>query len=146
MKVRKIMTKTVETIGPEATVTQAARKMRDCNIGFLPVTKNGKLIGVVTDRDVCCRAAADTLDLASLRVQEIMSTKPIWCRENETIEDAAHLMEDGRRQRLPVLNHKDELVGILSVADIAIKMPHAFSGEVIRAVSKPAMATPLATA
>lgn len=140
MIVRKIMTKKVECIGPEAMVSLAAKKMRDLNIGFLPVTNGQKLIGVLTDRDICCRVVAAGLDPASLPVGKIMSTKPVWCRENESIEDAAYLMENEQRQRLPVLNSDEELVGILSVADIAVKMPHGFSGEVIEAVSRPAMA------
>ncbi len=140
MRVKKIMSKKVERIGPEAMVTLAARKMRDLNIGFLPVTNGQKLVGVLTDRDVCCRAVADGLDPASLPVGKIMSTKPVWCREEETIEDAAYLMENEQRQRLPVLNRDEELVGVLSIADIAVKMPHGFAGEVIEAVSRPAMA------
>lgn len=146
MFVKKLMTTKVVTIGPEAPVTKAAKLMRDHNIGFLPITRNAKLVGVVTDRDICCRAVPETPDLSKVPVREIMSRTPVWCRDTETLEDAAHLMEEHGRQRLPILNHKDELVGVLSVADIATKMPHGFSGEVIEAVFKPAMTHMRATA
>jgi CBS domain-containing protein len=108
--------------------------MRDEDVGMLPVSAAGELVGVVTDRDLVCRALADSADAASLRVRDIMTTNPICCAPQDNVEDAVALMEQARVRRLPVMED-DTLVGVIGLGDISHLVGQAAAGEVIRVVS-----------
>ena len=133
MLVKEIMTHRMESILPTATVREAARKMRDLNIGSLPVMENGKLIGMVTDRDICCRGVADDFDPIRTEVREIMSRDIAFCFSYDTVNDAVRQMGQRHIRRLAVLNSDKTMAGILSVDDLA-HFSRQLAGEVLDTV------------
>jgi len=120
MKVVEIMTSNVESLKPTQSIRVAARKMRQFNIGFIPiVTDKGKIVGVITDRDISCHIVAIGRDPNSTDIQKCMSTDIISCYEDQQCSIAAQLMEEHNVQRLIVFDRNDILVGIISVDDLA---------------------------
>lgn len=134
MQVQDLMTKSIECILPDASVTEAARIMRDFNVGMLPVTEDGVLLGIITDRDICCRCVAEDCDPDVETVSEIMTTDVLTCFNDQDILDAAHLMENMHIRRLTVMDHNNHVMGVLSVDDLA-KGSHNLAGEVLAAVA-----------
>lgn len=130
MLVKDIMTPRMEFVGPGLSLQEAARKMRDVNIGSLPVWENGQLLGMVTDRDICCRGVADARDAAQTTVREIMSRDVTCCFGDDEIADAARLMEGKHIRRLAVLNQDRTMAGFLSVDDLA-HHSHRLAGYVL---------------
>jgi CBS domain-containing protein len=122
MKVEQIMTKDPACCAPEDDVEVAAEIMRRLDTGIVPVTKElsqpSKLLGVVTDRDLCLGVVAAGKDRTSIRVGELMSTKLTVCRPSDTAQQALTRMARGRVRRLPVVNRDHEVVGIVSLGDI----------------------------
>lgn len=136
MRVSELMSKKVEWINPTTTLQEAARKMRDLDIGCLPVGENDRLIGMVTDRDIACRGLVDGKDHAGAMVRDVMSSGITYCFDDQPVSDAAHLMEEKQFRRLPVLNRQKRLVGILSMGDISQHASGKLSAEVLKAVTK----------
>ncbi|MGS5085252.1 CBS domain-containing protein [Hydrogenophaga sp. A37] len=116
---KDVMSPDVKVIGPEATLQDAAARMRDEGFGMLPVGENDRLIGAVTDRDIAVRAVAEGKG-CDTRVREVMSNDVIWCYENDTVETAADMMGKLQVRRLPVVNSDKRLVGIVSLGDFAV--------------------------
>jgi CBS domain-containing protein len=135
MKVKDAMHKGAEWIAPQTPVTDVARKMRDLDVGAMPVGENDRLIGMVTDRDIACRGVANGMAVDQLTARDVMTKGIIYCREDEELEDAMRIMEQRQVRRLPVINDKKRMVGMLSLGDIADATSHELSGEVIAAVS-----------
>jgi len=132
MRIRQIMTPKIEAISPSASIQEAAKKLRDLNIGCLTVTENDGLVGILTDRDICCRAVADGMDPKQTQVSQIMSRDVMCCFDDQDVTEAAQLMEDRRVRRLAVLNRRKTLVGFVSVDDLAL-YSHDLAGEVLEA-------------
>ena len=130
MLVKEIMTRRMESIPPTLTLREAAQKMRDLNIGSLPVLENGKLIGMDTDRDICCRGVADSFDLNVIEVREIMTRNVEFCFSYDTVNDAVRQMEQRHIRRLAVLNSDKTIAGFLSVDDLA-HYSRQLAGEVL---------------
>jgi len=138
MKLREIMTQDVELVGPDDTLQNAARKMRDVDTGFLPVADGDRLIGAITDRDITIRAVAEGLDPANTRVREAMSDAPIYCYEDQEESEAATLMAEMQIRRLPVVNRDNRLVGVVSLGDLASKLDEPeLVGKTLDEVSNP---------
>jgi CBS domain-containing protein len=135
MKVSEVMHKGVASVSPDAPIGAIATRMRDEDVGALPVTEKGKLIGIVTDRDIAIRALADGHDVARLTARQVMSRNVAFCREGDTAEKAVELMESRQVRRLPVLDNGDKVVGIVSLGDISHAMPRDISAEVLKSVS-----------
>lgn len=121
MKLREIVTKDPEVIGPDDMICEAGRKMKQADIGMLPVCDNGRLVGCLTDRDLAIRAVAQGSDPLSTRVREVMTPEIYYAFEDDEIEKAAKLMEEKQVRRLPVLNKTKKLVGIVSLGDFATR-------------------------
>jgi CBS domain-containing protein len=141
MKVKEIMSKKLEWISPDTTIQDAARKMRELNVGSLPVREgkgDGAISGIVTDRDIACRFVTAGGDPSKAKVSDIMTKSIVSCTEDDDVTEAAHLMEAKQLHRLAVYDREKHLKGMLALADIATHVPHELSGEVIEAVSKPA--------
>lgn len=119
MQVREIMTSSVDVIAPNRTIVDAAKRMRDENIGALPVGENDRLVGMVTDRDICCRAVAESKAPTDCTVRDVMSEKVTYCFDDDSTEEAARHMAEYQVRRLPVLNRDKRLVGIIALGDIA---------------------------
>ena len=137
MQVQEIMTQPVDTIDPSTTSREAARRMRDENIGALPVRENGELIGMVTDRDIVARAVAENSLPSSTAVSTVMSQGIYYCFEDDSLEEAARIMAEHQVRRLPVLNRARQLVGIIAIADIARSGDKEAEEEAIEGVSEP---------
>lgn len=118
MKIRDIMHSGLTATGPDTPVPQVARKMRDLDIGAVPVVENGKVIGIVTDRDLALRAVADGIDAAALKAREVMSKNVVCCHATDEVESALRSMELAQVRRIPVKGEADELVGMVSLGDI----------------------------
>ena len=135
-KVRDIMSKDVTWVGPDMSLQEAARKMRDLDIGCLPVGKDDRLIGMITDRDMACRAVAEGDDPAKTPISEAMSKGVTYCFDDQDVSEAAHLMEKKQIHRLPVLNRQKRMVGMLSLGDIGLHASHELIGEVVKAIAQ----------
>lgn len=136
MLVKHVMTERPSWIKPDVTMKSAAKRMKTDNIGVLPICTKGKLIGLITDRDIVIRGLAEDGEIADKPVKNYMSTFPIWCAENEDVEDAIRLMEKHQLHRLPVIDGEQKLKGILSLSDASHHISHELSGEAIDIITK----------
>lgn len=130
MLVKKIMTRKLESILPTSSLRHAARKMRDLNLGSLPVEEDGMLVGMITDRDICCRGVAESFDPDTTEVSEVMSRDIWFCFGDDNVTDAVLQMEEHHIRRLAVLNRDKTMAGFLSVDDVARYSPE-LAGEVL---------------
>jgi CBS domain-containing protein len=135
MKVKNAMHKGAEWVAPETPVAQIARKMKELDVGSLPVGENDKLIGMVTDRDITCRAVANGHDVGKLTARDVMTRGIFYCRDSEDLDDALRIMESRQIRRLPVIDENKRMVGMLSLGDISHAASHELSGELCAAVS-----------
>lgn len=117
--VRDLMTRAPRVVGPEATVREAARVMREEDAGILPVCQDGRILGVVTDRDLAVRFLADGGDPDRVPVSEIMSGDVQVAVPDDLLVDAIRVMGEEHVRRLPVVDRDDRIVGILSMTDVA---------------------------
>lgn len=121
MQCRDIMTKDVTTCMPETTIRQAADLMDDENVGSLPVVENGRLIGIVTDRDIVCRVLAEGMDTRTTTVREAMSEDIVTCGPDESVVEAIHKMGEHQIRRLPICDSNGRIRGIISLGDLALE-------------------------
>lgn len=139
MKVRDVMTEGVEVIHPQSGLPAAAMAMRKLDVGSLPVVKDGRLEGILTDRDIVVRAVAENRDLTTALVDDVMSHDPVTVREDDDVQAAARLMADRQVRRLPVLDRDGKLTGILAMADLAVEREtQGAAGQALEGVSEPA--------
>jgi CBS domain-containing protein len=118
-QIRDLMTSPVHVIDPNTSLAAAARRMRDENVGSLPVGTGEELLGMITDRDIVVRCVADGVDCNNHAVRDAMSAELLVCFEDQPAEEAAQLMEEHRVRRLPVLGQDHRLVGIVSLDDLS---------------------------
>lgn len=137
MKVHEIMTARPRCIAPDNTLVEAAGLMRELDVGALPICDEDRLAGMVTDRDIVLRGTADGRDPNSTIVRDVMSVGVIHVFADQSVEEAARLMEEKQIRRLPVVNRERRLVGIVSLGDVATSSNPAFSGTALRDVSQP---------
>ena len=138
MKLKEIMTKEVEVVHPDDSTMEAARKMRNRDIGFLPICDGDRLVGVVTDRDLVLRSTAEGLDPNGSIGRDLMTSPVVYCFDDQDVKEAAKLMEEHQIRRVVVLDHKDKrLVGVVSLGDIARNDTKKTSAEVLQSVSEP---------
>lgn len=119
MLVKDVMQSPVHLIAPEASLDVAARRMRDENIGSLPVGDDDELLGMITDRDIVVRCVAESGDCTRVAVRDAMSAELLCCFVDQPVEDVANLMEEYQVRRLPVLDQQQRLVGIVSLNDLS---------------------------
>ncbi|MBI3709776.1 MAG: CBS domain-containing protein [Proteobacteria bacterium] len=130
------MTTKVEWINPDLTVREAARRMKENEVGCLPVGEHDRLVGMITDRDIVCRAVAEGTDPAKAKARDVMSKGITWCFDDQNIEEAIHLMDEKHIHHLPVLSRQKRMVGILSLSDLAQRNTQGLSGEFFHALSR----------
>jgi CBS domain-containing protein len=118
---REIMTRNVKTASREMSLQEVAQLMREGDMGAMPVVENGKLIGIVTDRDIVVRAIAEGRD-AQTQIGDVMTTEIFSAKEDDFAFEAIRLMGDKQIRRIPVINEAGELAGIIAMADIALEM------------------------
>ncbi len=135
MQISTTMHKKADWVSADTTVAEVARLMKAEDIGAIPVGKDDKLIGMITDRDLTLRVLAEGRDPAKTKAEEVMTKGIIYCQTKQTVEDAIHLMDQKKVRRLPVLNEKKRLVGMLSLGDIAHATSRELVGELVRGVA-----------
>jgi CBS domain-containing protein len=136
MKIKEIRTPSPQCISPDANLVEAAVMMKKWDVGILPVCKNERIIGVITDRDITIRAVARGSDPNATMVFQVMSGEFIHCLDDDEIEKALEIMEMGRVRRLPVLNQDRALVGIISLGDLAARLDKVeIAGRLLKHIS-----------
>lgn len=134
-KAREIMTPGAECIGEHETLEAAARKMKDLGVGALPVCgEHGRLVGMLTDRDIVVQCIAAGADARTARARELAEGKPVTIGADDSVEEAVRTMQEHQVRRLPVIDGHD-LVGMVSQADVARSLPEDRVGELVEFIS-----------
>jgi CBS domain-containing protein len=122
MKVAEVMTRNVQSCTPETNLAAAAMQMWDSDCGTLPLVNNdGKVIGMITDRDICIAAATKHQDIANIKAGEVPTGQLHSCTPETNVRDALKTLEQARVRRLPVVDEHGKLKGILSMNDIVLR-------------------------
>ena len=140
MKVSDIMTSEPTCCTPDTTLRDVAKMMVECDCGSVPVCDahdHGHIVGVITDRDIVCRAVAQGLDINRTAVSTCMTTPAVTLHREAPLEDAADLLEQNMIRRIPITDNDGCVCGILAQADIASKGEGTMITEVLREVSRP---------
>lgn len=138
MKITEIMAEDLEIVDADATAEEAAQVMADADVGCVPVVDAGKVVGVVTDRDLVLRVVAECLVPGETPVTEVMTREVIHCFEDDDVETAASLMEENQVRRVFVYDREGRLAGVVSLGDLALAT--RAGGEVLEKVSRPGKA------
>ena len=139
MQVKEIMTSGVEMIDADTKLTKAAGLMKEFDIGALPVWKEQRPTGMITDRDITIRAIAESKDPNETTVREVMTPEIYCCFEDDDIHEAASLMEEKGVHRLLVLSEDNQPVGFVSLADFVVKSrDERLAWEILEKISEPA--------
>ena len=140
MQVQQIMSTSVEYVPTDTTLAQAAKYMRDLDTGFLPIgdSPQGRLQGVITDRDITVRGVAAGKNPENTTVDQMKTDKILYCFQDEHVNDVANNMQDQKVYRLIVLNNRDEkrLCGVVSLGDIVRHDSAKLGGETAREISQ----------
>jgi len=135
MKVSEAMHAGTTWMGPDTSIHELARAMRDEDIGAIPIGEHDRLIGMVTDRDIAVRGLADGRDVAAMTARDLMTSPIIYCRAEEDLDDAARIMEEKGIRRLPVIDANKRMVGMLALGDIANGASNGISAEIMQSVA-----------
>ena len=142
MKIKDVMTKSVETVRPDQTLQEAASRMKSLDVGPMPVCENDHLVGMLTDRDIVVRAAAEGRDVRTTKVRDAMTPDVAVCSEDDDVKDAADTMKQRQIRRLVVVDGQKRVAGIVSLGDIAVDTgDEKMSGRVLEEVSRPTRST-----
>lgn len=136
-KVKDVMTREVKFVGPETLVLEAARRMRDLDIGAFPVCDGGRVIGIVTDRDLTVRVLAEARDPVLTRVADVMTREVICASPEEDLAFVEMRMRERQVRRVPVVSKGDTLVGLVSIGRIAKVEDEQTAGKVLKSVTLP---------
>jgi CBS domain-containing protein len=140
MKLKDIMSTDPRCCTPSTTIQEAAQMMVDCDCGAIPVVGDrdgAKPIGIITDRDIACRAVAVSLDPARTTVGQCMSTQLATVAADMSIQDCCRIMEERQVRRLLAVDVAGRIVGIVAQADIALHLSARKTAEVVKEVSQP---------
>ena len=137
MQLSEILTRDVETIGPDTSAREAAQRMRSMDVGSLPVCDGQRLLGIVTDRDLTLRILAEGRDPNATPVQDAMTPDVCFAYEDDDVRRAAEIMKDRQIRRLPVVNREKKLVGIVAIGDIATNATDQLTGDTLEKISEP---------
>ena len=133
--IREAMTPSPTTVAPNTTAADTARAMKSENVGSLPIVEDGRLVGVVTDRDLAIRVLAEAKS-ADTPIGEIASKDVVTVDPQQSLEEAARLMAEHQVRRVPVTEEDGKLVGILAQADVAQAGHDSLTGDVVQQISK----------
>lgn len=142
--VQEIMSKNPACVTPDASLVEVAQLMKKYDCGEIPIVYNmseKKLLGVITDRDICNRAVAMGLNPAAMSVEECMTYPAISVKKTTSIEDCCHVMEDNQIRRVPVVDEHENFCGMVSLSDISRFTEDYLAAEVVKFVSRPSPAS-----
>jgi CBS domain-containing protein len=134
--VRELMSSNPRTIESDQPVVEAAKVMKEEDVGLVPVVEGDRLIGTVTDRDISIRVVAEGTDPSSVKVQEIASTDLVTVDPQQDLDEALRLMAQHQVRRLPVVEEDGRLVGVVAQADVARAGGDSQTGELVEEISK----------
>lgn len=134
--IRDLMTSDVETVRPDQTARDAASFMLSADTGSIPVCEGDRVIGMITDRDIAIRGVAEGKG-PECSVRELMSDDIICAREEDDIQSVANMMAEAQVRRLPVLDGNDQLIGMISLGDLARESDDESAHEALEGVSAP---------
>jgi CBS domain-containing protein len=134
--IRELMTENPRSVTADSTVAEAARLMRDEDAGIAPITEGERLVGVITDRDIAIKVAAEGKDPQSTKVTEIASSNLVTIDPQQELDEALRLMAKHQVRRLPVVEEDGRLVGILAQADVARHADPSTTGRVVEEISE----------
>lgn len=140
MKVREVMTRDPVCCVPEDSAQKVATMLRDQDIGSMPVVldqSSHKLVGFITDRDLCCKVVAEGLDPATTKIDRVFSLNPVSCREGENVNGCEELMQRHRVRRIPVVDVEGCVMGVVSQADLALKEQPEKVSRTLAEISRP---------
>lgn len=135
-RIRELMTENPKTVSSDATVLEAARVMRDGDVGLVPVVDGDRLVGTVTDRDIAIRVVAEERDPNTTTVRETASTDLVTIDPEQDLDEALRLMAQHQVRRLPVVEEDGRLVGIVAQADVARHGEDRETGQVVEQISQ----------
>jgi CBS domain-containing protein len=136
VKVHEVMTRNVQTVSPDQRAQEAASFMLSADTGSIPVTDGGKLIGMITDRDIAVRGIAKGHGPETL-VRDLMSNDVVCARHDDDVEAAAARMSEAQVRRLPVIDEQEKLCGIVSLGDLSRETDNGTAGQALEGVSQP---------
>lgn len=137
MQAKEVMSGNIRIIPSNTSIQAAAELMRQMDIGMLPVTEDGQIVGMLTDRDITIRAVAEGADPGSTPARDVMSRDVISCFEDQDAREVANTMEANRVRRVIVVNRKNEAIGLISVDDLAFyPETKPLADEVVRQFSR----------
>jgi CBS domain-containing protein len=136
MKVANVMAHDVRVVGPDTTLRDAAAMMKQIDAGVLPIAEDDRLVGMITDRDITIRGMAEGKG-PDAKVREVMTREVMYCFEDEDVAHVTENMADIRVRRLPVMSREKRLVGIVSLADLALHGSLPKTAKALHGVSQP---------
>lgn len=142
MKIKEIMSSDPVCCLPNDTAQAVAQIMCDRNIGSVPVVldhQTREIVGVITDRDLCCSVIAKGLDPKTTVIQKFVTLDPITCRDGENVEKCERVMQEYQIRRVPIVDGDRRVLGIVSQADIALRDKSEKTAKTVAEISKPAM-------
>ncbi len=147
MRTSELMSTPVHVVSTRDTLDTAAQIMWDHDCGAVPVVDDaGGLAGMLTDRDICTRGVAEACDPRGTKARDIMSKGLVWCFDDQDIAEAAQKMEEKGIHHMPVMSREKRMIGVLSLSDLARKVPQTMFGELSRLAARDALrhaATPI---
>lgn len=137
MLVKDIMSKNVASVDPNTPIVEVAKIMKNMNIGSVPVCKDGKILGILTDRDIVLRNIAMGKDISGVKAQDVMTMGISTTSPDMDIDDAARIMSEKQIRRLPVVEN-EKIIGMVALGDIAVRSRYEDNaGEALSDISKP---------
>jgi len=140
MKVREVMTSNPVCCASGDTAQKVAQILRDHDIGSVPVVadqESRKLVGMITDRDICCSVVADGLDPKTTTIENYISADPVTCRDGENLDECERAMQEHQIRRIPVVDGEGQCIGIVSQADLVLKDKPENVSKTVAEISKP---------
>jgi CBS domain-containing protein len=136
MQAKDLMTPVVTCLAPETRIQEVAQTMKSMDIGFVPVCEKDRLVGTVTDRDIVLRAVAEGKDLQRCTARDLMTSKVLWCYDDQSAEEVARYMSHQEVRRVVVLDRSKRLVGVISIGDLAKRGDQNKAGQAIRDIAE----------
>jgi len=146
MRVREAMTSDPTCCLATDTAQLVAGMLRKLNVGAIPVVtdhESRRLIGMITDRDLCCSVVANGLDPQGTPIEKTMSVNPVSCRDADNLDDCERLMQERQVRRMPIVDGVGRVIGIVSLADLALRDRAEKVAKTVAAVSKPQSSAPV---
>lgn len=136
-QLKDLMSRDVKVVGPEMSILDAAKEMRDGDFGMMPVGEDDRMIGTISDRDIAIRAVAEGKGVDT-KVRDVMTVGISWAYEDDSVEHAAKIMSERQVRRLPVVNRDKRLVGIVALGDFAVERSEIKpAAQALSEISKP---------